>query len=154
VLEAENGFFTHWYRRDDNVIPAVYLLQPRIGVCAAYEVSKAVEVRLQEILLSAISHFPFSLDTLLKYNVSTTEREIVCGALNSMYAREHVLCFFRKIEGLSQEYSQGFGNPDAEANQKQVALKARLRQHLGTTIFDYTASLQEERPSTDRLDTL
>ncbi len=41
----------------------------------------------------------------LPYTASATEQEIAAGALRVKEAPEHVLCFFRTIDGLPQQFN-------------------------------------------------
>lgn len=103
-----------WYRRDNNAVPAEYVLRPRevripggatqaqrkAAQDAEYEAWKATEARLRAILLGAIESLGWSEDdeAMTKYIASATEQEIVRGALAADNAAEHVFAFFRSVK--------------------------------------------------------
>ena len=89
-----------WYRRDDNAVPAEYVLQPRRGAFEAYEVWEPVEQRLREALARAAEKAGLGEAARRKYRASATELEIMKGAVNVPDAREHVFGFFRTITNL------------------------------------------------------
>jgi len=96
--EGEQG----WYRRDDNAVPAEYVLQPRRGRFAEYEVWEPVERRLRGALARAAAAVGLGEAEQRKYRASATELEIIKGALEAQDAREHVFAFFRSIPALAQ----------------------------------------------------
>ena len=144
-----------WYRRDDNAVPPVYLLQPRTGEFVEYEHWEKVETKLRQTFQSAIKKISLSPNTALKYTASATEQEIVAGALNVSDANEHVFCFLRGYKGMPDDISAAsFRETEPEAVQKQVALKKRLKKQLSSNVHEYTAKWQGDGPSLGHLDQL
>ena len=100
-----------WYKRDENVVPPVYCLQPRRkeSEFADFNTWEAhVEQPLRRALMAAIEEIgldQISKDRRLKYGASATEQEISTGALSIKDAPEHVFCFFRKIQNLPRDRS-------------------------------------------------
>ncbi len=153
VTKEEKELLEQWYRRDDNTVPPVYLLQPRGSKFVEYETWEKIETRLRQVFLSVLQKISISPDAALKYAASATELEIVAGALKVQNAQEHVFGFFREIQGLPQD-SEDFGNPDADAAQRQGELRGRLKEQLPGNIHEYTARWQGDGPSLDHIDQL
>ena len=174
IAEArDQELLEKWYRRDDNVLPPVYYLQPRRPAPAegssADAVKKAREAEaaewsltekdLRRILAAAISSLGFSEGQRLKYESSATEQEIVAGAMQVQDAQEHVFCFFRKISGLPEETKaadfidldeKGKITPGARA--RLDALKSRLKDKLPGNIFEYDVAWTGQGVTTGHLD--
>jgi len=89
-----------WYRRDDNALPAEYVLSPREGRYEDGEAWGGVEAQLRAALLRAVEQVGLPQEARLKYEASATEQEIVKGALQVEDADEHVHCLFREIDDL------------------------------------------------------
>jgi hypothetical protein len=98
-----------WYRRDDNAIPAEYVLLPR-EVLVAADASEdqknaatekeaaewsTTEKRLRQVLLSAIDRLGWSVDDprRLQYEASATHREILKGLGDGLDDLKHVFAF-------------------------------------------------------------
>lgn len=134
-----------WYKRDDNAVPPIYILQPRTGEFVDSEVwEKKVELKLRSVLLEAASKVDLSPERRIKYVASATEQEINNGALTIEDASEHVFCFFRKIVDLpNDERARDFvdleenGKPDVGARQRLEDLKNRLQEALPGNIYEY-----------------
>jgi hypothetical protein len=104
-----------WYRRDDNAVPSLYLLQPRdpdgpYGTSAddAQREAKSaawghVEQMLQQTLAAGAQALGLPAERLLRYTASATHQEIDAGLLHAPRsegapaAREHVFAFSRTI---------------------------------------------------------
>ena len=135
-----------WYVRDDNAVPAAYMLQPRDpgSPLADYEVWYPVEQRLRVALRRATDQMELSAEARLRYIASATEQEIAAGAFAVPDAGEHVCCFTRRIEGLPadagefRDLEEG-GRLDEEAAALLHDLKARLQEKLGGNMVEYEA---------------
>lgn len=131
----------HWYRRDDNAVPAEYCLQPRqidVGENRSESEKEAAretearewgktEHRLRAILLVGVNRlaWPGTDERRLKYEASATHQEILHGALQVKDTIDHVFGFFRTIEGLPQNVRardyldlDPQDRPDAEARER------------------------------------
>jgi len=154
-MKEEKNLLEQWYRRDDNAVPPVYLLQPRTGEFIEHQHWEKVETKLRQTFQSAIKKISLSSDAALKYTTSATEQEIVAGALNVSDANEHVFCFLRDIKGMPDDVSAtSFRETEPEAARKQVALKKRLKKQLSGNVHEYTAEWQGDGPSQEHLDQL
>ncbi len=170
ILETVTGddraLLEEWYRLDENAEPAEWRLQPRErgGPYEAYANWQPVETRLQRILAAAALRLGFSGDRLLPYTASATEQEIAAGALRVKDAPDHVLCFFRKIEGLPEEYDpaardyldldEAQGAVDTAARRRQEALKERLTAYVPGNVYRYQARWTGNGITTDHIDRL
>ncbi len=155
VLAEERSLVEEWYHRDDNAVPPVYCLQPRTGEFEGYSAWENVELRLHTVLEDASQKAGFSSNQLLKYTASATEQEIVAGALDAQDAGKHVFGFFREIKDFPRDKrSEGFGELDAAAAEKQGKLKERLKEQLPGNVHEYPARWQGDGPSLDHLDQL
>lgn len=133
-----------WYRRDDNAVPPVYVLQPRAGEFVEPARWDAVERRLRALLVDTAARLPLAEAARRKYAASATEQEIVRGALGVPDARDHVFAFLREIRGLPDDaQARDFadlgpdGGRDAEAAGRLRALKEQLAQTLGNHVHHY-----------------
>ncbi len=143
--------FKGWYRRDDNAVPPVYVLQKSSGKYEDHKVyERVVERPLMHTLMRAVEGLPLSGEARIKYGASVTEQEIVHGALNVPDGvpdpTEHVFCFFRTIHGLpdalsARPYTDLLGEckPDLDAREALAALLSRLRKLLPENIHDYAS---------------
>ncbi len=159
-----------WYRKDENEIPPVYLLQSRQQQLtdAKDYTEDATWNETQAILWKIINHAQpqekligrFDVTTLgndsppaiVRFQASATEQEIWYGALRIPDAHEHVLAFFRQI-GNIDDFSEPIqlkdyvdlessGKIDAALGAEQVRLKKSLRLRLGEkNIFTSAAQL-------------
>ena len=116
--ESDRALLAHWYRLDENAVPAEYVLQPReidvpsgatpdqrkAAQDAEAEAWGAIEARLRAALLTAINGLGWaeSDPRQIKYVASATEQEIVRGAMDVADARQHVFCFERSITNLDE----------------------------------------------------
>lgn len=103
---ADSALLAEWYFRDENAVPPEWCLRPRQkgSEYEKYDNWQPVEARLHAILAKAIGKLHFAPEQRLPYIASATEQEIAAGALRVKEAPEHVLCFFRNIDGLPQEF--------------------------------------------------
>ena len=148
-----------WYRRDDNAVPAEYILRPRaLSIAAdapeeekqaAHEQEartwRAAEKGLREIFSSAITRLAWSADDprRAKYEASATHHEILKGLGQTEEDRRHLYAFFHKIFrsvighlGLTEEGREhvfAFFRKPAEGTTEDpdlAALKRSLREKL------------------------
>jgi hypothetical protein len=133
----DRTLLTAWYRRDDNAVPPVYDLQPRMGQFKELTRWEPVERYLRLVLRKAAEDAGLSSEEIIKYKASATEQEIIRGTVEVEDAREHVFCFLRRINNLPQDHTaQEFidldkdDNPDFEAQSQLADLKERLRELL------------------------
>ena len=150
--EEDQNQLSLWYRKDDNTVPAVYVLQPRNGKFEQYEEWKKVEKQLRSIIQRVVGNLSLSSNELLKYYASATEQEIVAGAMNVVDAKEHVFGFFRTIQNIPVCLeTSSFCEIDPQIAQMQSDLKMKLCQTLPGNIHQYTTNWQDEGPSMDHL---
>jgi WD40 repeat protein len=143
VSSEEKTQLEQWYCRDNNAVPAVYLLQPRSGIYEDNKTWEEVEYNLHQALLTAMKKLSLPPESTLKYTASATEQEIVTGALQVSDAKEHVFCFFREIEVFSGNGSADDSvDKDLEGSHKQEHLKNHLRKKLPNNIHEYKAHWQ------------
>jgi hypothetical protein len=160
-----------WYRRDENAVPPVYLLQSRrqqLPDAKDYKQAapwNEVQAILWEIInraqppeqlrgrFDAAAQAEGSPPAIVRFQASATEQEIWHGALRVLDAREHVLAFFRQIENVGE-----FSEPaqikdfvdlepswrvDAALGAEQERLKKELRMRLGkANVFEARAALR------------
>jgi hypothetical protein len=172
---GDKELLTHWYSFDRNGVPPVYCLKPRtvpIHENASEEEKRRsrdveskkwslVERDLQRILRTGIQSMSFSVEDKLKYVASATEQEIESGALKVQDAKEHVFCFFRKIEGIPHDESAkdylDLGEEsdlDTETYDKLNDLKKRLEVYLPENTLSYSAKWTGAGVTTDHIDNL
>jgi hypothetical protein len=165
-----------WYKRDDNNVPVMYCLQPRIVEVpkgkSEEEIRKIrekeseawqqIEKKLQKLLRSAVEKISLKDDQLIKYHASATEQEIITGTLIVPDAKEHVFGFFREISDLPRnEKARDYTDldpknaVDKEAQTKLGTLKKRLETKIGKdNIFQYQAKWTGQGITTDHLNKL
>jgi WD40 repeat protein len=152
-----------WYRRDDNAVPPVYVLQPRAGGFRELHAWEPVEQKLRAILMAAIEGIELPPEARQKYETSATHQEILYGALNPQVldAHEHVFCFFRSIANVPlDEAARDFidmdkeGLPDREAQERLSALKKELAAQLPGNIHTYQARWTGNGITTNHIDQL
>jgi len=105
---AKNAdLLSEWYSLDDNAEPPEWRLKPRErgSQFEKYDNWQPVESRLHAILAEASGRLNITPEQRLPYIASATEQEIAAGALRVKEAPEHVLCFFRSIDDLPQQFS-------------------------------------------------
>jgi WD40 repeat protein len=148
-----------WYRRDENAVPPVHVLQSRRQKLAD-EIDytddrnwNSVQTVLWKIINRAWPPERLkdrfdgpppakgSLPPIVRFQGSATEQEIWHGALGVADAAGHVLAFSREIGNLDAVAGQpglndfanvnASGNLDTERHAAILTLKARLRQMLG-----------------------
>ena len=144
-----HGRISKWYRRDENAVPAEYVLQPRRGALAAYAEPAMWEMEerlLLDALVSAAGSAGVTAEGARKYGASATELEILKGALEPGDSHEHVFAFYRSISNLDEMRSSlsarvmgracDFLDTDADGNWDQNAWRAQraLREELTSRI--------------------
>ena len=142
-----------WYRRDDNAVPAVYVLQPREGEFEDYATwHTKVERPLLQVLRQAVAGLDLPPEARLRYEASAAHQEIEHGAMQVEDADEHVFGFFRRITNLDEvkddlpgaaakDYvdADADGHFDADAYQRLQDLKGQLGGQIGHNIHNYAA---------------
>ena len=83
-----------WYERDDNAVPAEYLLKSRTGEFVDANQWKEIEDPLGEVLRKAARAARLTPDALLKYEGSASHQEIVKGLGTTAEDRQHTFAFF------------------------------------------------------------
>lgn len=179
---GDRSLLDRWYRRDDNAVPPVYVLQPRTidaerepdgdRVRAAQEAEAAAwrltEERLQRILRSAAARLRLPDEQLEKYQASATEQEITRGAMQVEGASGHVFAFLRTIENgtailskpAARDYldlieHEGLLEVDTEAQGLLKVLKEeKLPSRLSRNLFQYTARWTGSGVSQDHIGSL
>lgn len=138
-----SGRVAEWYRRDENAVPADYVLQSRMGEFESNATWDAIERKLRADLFQAAQGAGLSAEELRKYSASATELEIVNGALRIPDAASHVFAFVRSFVNMEEltaalpsEAAGRYidmrpdGSVDTEAHAAQNRLKERLKEHL------------------------
>jgi hypothetical protein len=150
-----------WYQRDENAVPAVYMLQPRRGEYEVYKNWEPLERRLHEALEAAAIMANLEEDALAKYSASATEQEILEGALNVPDADNHVFCYFRTINGLPRDNrAAGFVDltPDGEFDSPSAelleTLKGKLEKRLPHHVRTFQSNWSGNVPTMDHVDGL
>ena len=133
-----------WYRRDENAVPPVYLLQSRRQQLPdAKDYTQAapwneIQAILWEIInraqppeqlrgrFDAAALADGSPPAIVRFQASATEQEIWHGALRVPDAQEHVLAFFRQIENLGE-----FSEPAQIKDFVDLELSGRVDAALG-----------------------
>ncbi len=139
-----------WYKRDDNAVPPVYVLQPRTGATIDQARWNSVEARLRQALLNGLAGLDWTYEQRLKYEKSVTEQEIAAGILNYHNSRQSAFCFFRTIEGLPPDAVR-YRDADPQCQAHLIDLKQRLRNHLPNNIHEYRAVWSGSDLSTDHI---
>ncbi|MBU1699645.1 MAG: DUF4062 domain-containing protein [Candidatus Eisenbacteria bacterium] len=149
-----------WYRRDENAIPHVYVLQSRRqelrdGIDYTKEdgswftvqavlwtiINEAMPPRLMERRFEEVGAAGEFLPSIVRFQASATEQEIWHGALRVPDAKDHVLAFYREIQN-AHDFTDpvqikdfvdvaSSGRMDADLQAEQRRLKAELFKRLG-----------------------
>ena len=161
---GDRRFLRQWYRRDKNAVPSEYRLLPREpgGEYETYEAWKPVEARLHEIFAAAAQEMRMDEERRRVYIASATEQEIAAGALRVPEPEGKVFCFFRDIEGATDEEGRFLDGVDRfiDADQNPLStLKGELREKLKglpAAVQDYSAEWDQEnqQPTPAHLDSL
>lgn len=153
-LNWQKNLLEQWYRCDENCVPAIYVLKPRIGALGEEESWAQTERQILEILRGAAQHLgwndlPLQDPRHWRYFVSATGQEIIHGALSGPDASDHVLCFTRSITDVPINASQLFlsnyfdvdpetGQYDKFAHQGLKAIQTKLQNLLPeSNLFSY-----------------
>jgi len=158
---------TGWYRKDLNVVPPEYVLQPRsITVsenCSADDIKRIrkeevedwyrIESEMRNLMLNAINvlGWPDDDPRRAKYEHSATHQEIEHGALHpSLDAERHVFAYFREIKGAPKD-GAACGFIDVGEDRKSLdALKKQLSHRLPQShIYRYQAPWNGNHPEAD-----
>ena len=159
--QADQTLLSSWYRRDDNALAPIYVIQPRQGGYMDHKSWLRVEQRLLRVLRNAARAAAFEGERALKYYASATEQEIYHGALKHPSLAPDAFCFVRTIRGLTDDGRaaryvdlEEVGVIDAYANGRLNALKAQLKQALGSNFHEYEAQWNGTNISLDHVDLL
>ena len=152
-----------WYRKDENAVPPNYRLRTRRvefpdnasklqrqgAIDAEAQEWNEIEQRIRSSFLQAIERLGWGKEDPRrdKYEASATEQEILQGTLNLPQevpeAREHVFCFLRSIQGISDyETAKNFldladgTERDVDSSVRLDRLKQRLLQTLPLSTDD------------------
>ena len=106
--EADRQFLRDWYQLDQNAVPPVCKLKPRLKGTEFEKPStwQPVETGLHDILARASGEIGLSEKEKLPFVASATEQEIFYGALGIPDSPEHVLCFLRNVKELPQQFNE------------------------------------------------
>jgi len=145
ISGKEKELVEKWYLRDENAVPAEYVLQPRKDNTKEYKDWEPIETQLREILRNAVLKLKFSPEQNIKYFASATHQEIIRGALNppekTENAEKHVFAFSRSINELPYDESAKDyidivqGKHNQESKDKLNQLKQELENKLGKSHF-------------------
>jgi hypothetical protein len=130
IASADAALLDNWYDLDENAVPSEMRLKPRGKGYIQYEQWQPVEARLHTILAEAARQLGWGEEKLLPFTTSATEQEIHAGALRVRPAPDHVLCFFREIQGLPGAFN---------AQAFQAALLARIKAEPAAGIVNQAA---------------
>ena len=171
IIEAihnvdDAALLKEWYRLDENAVPPEWRLKGRErgSQYENYGNWQPIEARLHTILAAAAAQLNFTDEGQQAYTTSATEQEIAHGALQVNDAPEHVLCFFRGIDGLPQQFNLGARDfldldertqtVDEEAHRKQDSLKKRLAAYVPGNVHNYQAKWTGDGITTGHIETL
>ena len=131
-----------WYRRDDNAVPAQYVLLPREGEFEEFGNWDREEKAVRKLLLRALetAGWPAADPRRKKYEHSATHQEIDAGALALPDPEDRVLACFRTIKNLP-EASDTFSDHDPDGTRDEKA-----RQQLD----DLRTALEDRIPESHR----
>jgi WD40 repeat protein/tetratricopeptide (TPR) repeat protein len=148
-----------WYLRDDNALPAEYILQPWTEY--SYAAWGEIERSLLEALVDGAQRSGLDEEAQFKYWASATHQEIAAGVLQVEDASEHVFCFFRSIEELPKDRTptdyldlSPDGKPDPNAKSRLHTLKNDLCHLLPGNVHEYKAKWIGEGVCNNYLDSL
>lgn len=122
---SENDRFHHWYVKDENAVPAAYVLKPKEAEWQ--QVEHELRQRLDKSYLAntAVWGDEFSEDELAFLVGSVTEQEIVIGALKVKDADHHIHFFDRRFRN-NVAHPAFTDQVDSFPRQRQDSLKERL----------------------------
>jgi WD40 repeat protein len=124
--DADRVLVESWYQRDENAVPAEYLLKPRSEEFVEGSHWREIEEPMREALQRAARAAGLGRDALLKYEGSASHQEIVKGLATTPEDRKHVFAFFR-------------AGDTATESDELTRLKGYLRAQLGDGVLEYRA---------------
>ena len=159
---TDRRLLAEWYRRDDNAVPPVWILQPRRGRDRDAKAWRVVEHRLQRVLFQAAKRSGLEGARLLRYGASAAHQEIAAGVLGRKDARSHVSTFIRSIGKLpAPDVAGGFldltgdGHRDREAQRALARLRQDITDRLPErNVFRFSVRWTGEGITTDHLSEL
>ena len=126
---AQTELLNRWYGRDDNAVPAHYVMKRRDEDFDEYHEWAPEEEKLLKTVRDLVDKVGLKGEARDKYFQSATHQEIVRGALNLPAVPdnmtdpgEHVLACFRTIEGLPQKPNTFFDDRSAALGALQAEL--------------------------------
>ncbi len=153
----ENELLVKWYKKDENAVPAEYILQPRSGPYLEYPVWEKTEASIRLCLRKAVAKMDWDDKQKTRYFASATHQEILSGALNPPQVvekpEEHVFAYVRNISDMPEDISaKDFidldGNSrDKYCKEKLEQLKAGLKEKLKDHYCEYPASWKDSKCS-------
>lgn len=131
LAPQERKRLRRWYFRDDNALPAEYVLLPRDAEFESAEIWDREERDLRALLLRSIEAAGWVPDDprRAKYEDSATHQEIDAGALALADPEDRVLACFREIVGNSL-ISSAHSESDPGAQMKLRELRSKLTGYL------------------------
>ena len=152
VPTLDTAGLLHWYRLDENAVPAAFVLQPRSG---DYR-DPAVWAREERLLRSCLEAGADAagIDPT-SYRLSATHQEIIAGT-GASSPHENWFGFFRTIANANAETlaRAGYldltagGERDGDAAATIEALKENLRHASPHAVTDYSVGWTDHGPST------
>jgi len=150
-----------WYRKDENAIPAEYVLQPRGKEHEEYFDWEPIENAIRKILRDAVDACNFSKEKRVKYFTSATHQEIINGALKLPADLEdpqkHVFAFVRNTKNLpSDKNAKGFidldeeDQKDKDSEDQLKSLKTELKAKLKNNYIEYDAGWKNKTVELER----
>ena len=142
-----------WYERDDNAVPAVYVL--RRPAARSAEGWAPIERALHDALRAGAADLNLDPERRLWYEGSATHLEISRGVLSVAAPSEDVVCILRSIDGLpADESAAPFVDmtPDGHRNQDAAQRLSGLRGALPGSVIDCRARWSGAGPTTEHLD--
>lgn len=127
-----------WYRKDENAVPPLWILQPRHETCPDDDLwFKNVAQPLQQALSEAASQLDLDPSKALPFTASATHQEIEKGYLACADCAPHVFAWRRRIRDLNDqdEKQQSLYRDDHE--QALEAVAGQLREKLGDHYLEW-----------------
>jgi len=146
--EAEQALIGHWYRLDENALPAEYRLQPKTEEYRDPQRWAPLEASIRDGLQKAADSAALPEDARAKYFASATHQEILHGVLHPLpgleEARKHVFAYAREMQNPPPaDASTAYLEPDSQHRSQMNALKRELKQSLGGHYVPYAARWAE-----------
>jgi small GTP-binding protein len=131
------SLLTTWYREDKNATPPLYQLIPRENDYQKNDIWGPIEQQINYVFQNTVSRMNFDPKSSAKYLCSITEQEIIKGVFEVPDAKAHVFGFIRSTIASTTIQTDIKTSESLEDVVKLNNLKQRLREHLGSHVFDY-----------------